>query len=402
MKILHLLATLDPKAGGPTEGVRQSGLELAAMGHEVEVASLDAPGAPFLAGFPLRVTALGPGRGNYGYTPRLVPWLRETAPRFDAVIVNGLWQYQSYGAWQALHDLGVRYYVFPHGMLDPWFKRTYPLKHLKKWLYWPWAEYRVLRDARAVLFTAEEERLLARQSFWLYRAQERVVSYGTAAPPGDAARLKEQFLAAHPALRNRRLLLFLGRIHPKKGCDLLIRAFAKAAQLDAGVHLVIAGPDSVGWSVTLKTLADTLGVASRISWPGMLQGDLKWGAFHASDAFVLPSHQENFGIAVAEALGCGVPVLISDKVNIWREVAADGAGLVSADTVEGCEDMLRCWLSLDAAAHQTMRAQASATFRTRFTVAAMARDLIEVLQGDAVSAQAGDAPSLGDVSVSKS
>jgi len=401
MKILHLLATLDPKAGGPTEGVRQSGLELVAMGHQVEIASLDAPDAPYVADFPLPVAALGPGNGTYGYTPRLVPWLRDAARRFDAVIVNGLWQYQSYGAWKALHDLDVRYYVFPHGMLDPWFKHTYPLKHLKKWLYWPWAEYRVLRDARAVLFTAEEERLLARQSFWLYRANERVVSFGTAAPPTDAARLRERFWAAYPALRNRRMLLFLGRIHPKKGCDLLIRAFAKTAALDPGAHLVIAGPDSVGWSAALKTLAGELGIASRITWPGMLQDELKWGAFHASDAFLLPSHQENFGIAVAEALGCGVPVLISDKVNIWREVAEDGAGLVAADTVDGAEETLRCWLSLDAAARETMRAQAAATFKARFTVEAMSRDLIEVLQTDATGPSGNAAPPLAAASAAK-
>ena len=191
MKILHLLATLDPRAGGPIEGVRQSGVEMASLGHQVEVVSLDAPDAPFIAAFPLPVHALGPARGNYGYTSRLVPWLREHAPRYDAVIVNGLWQYHSFGAWRALSDLGVRYYVFAHGMLDPWFKHAYPLKHLKKWLYWPWGEYRVLRDARAVLFTTEEERMLARQSFRLYRAHERVVSFGTAAPPstrGGASR----------------------------------------------------------------------------------------------------------------------------------------------------------------------------------------------------------------------
>jgi glycosyltransferase involved in cell wall biosynthesis len=385
MKILHLLATLNPKAGGPIEGVRQCGLELVAMGHQVEAASLDAPNAPFIADFPLPATPLGPGRGTYGYTPQLVPWLREAAKtrRFDAVIVNGLWQYQSYGAWKALHDSKMRYYVFVHGMLDPWFKYTYPLKHLKKWLYWPWAEYRVLRDANAVLFTAEQERVLAQQSFWLYRANERVISFGTASPPPEAARLRECFWATYPALKNHRVLLFLGRIHPKKGCDLLIRAFANACALDANTHLVMAGPDSNGWSATLKALAESLGVASRISWPGMLQGELKWGAFYSSDAFLLPSHQENFGIALAEALGCGLPVLTSNKVNIWREIAEDGAGFVAADTVEGTETILRHWLSLNAGARAEMRAQAIKTFKARFTVQAMSRDLIGVLQADA-------------------
>src|ERR1700722_875605 len=121
MKILHLLSTIDPRAGGPTEGVRQSGMNMTAMGHEVEVVTLDDPTAPHLAAFPLAVHALGPSRGgNYGYTPRLVPWLKEHAARFDAVIVNGLWQYHGYGAWKALRKRNVPYYVIPHGMLDLW------------------------------------------------------------------------------------------------------------------------------------------------------------------------------------------------------------------------------------------------------------------------------------------
>jgi glycosyltransferase involved in cell wall biosynthesis len=380
MKILHLLATIDPRAGGPLEGVRQCGAKMRSMGHLVEVASLDAPDAQFLPAFPLPVHALGPSHGHYRYAPRLVPWLRAHATRFDAVIVNGLWQYHSLGAWKALHSTEVPYYVFPHGMLDPWFKRAYPLKHLKKWLYWPWAEYRVLRDARAVLFTTEDERMLARRSFGLYRATERVVSFGTSAPPQDATRLRDLFLAAYPELKGKRVILFLGRIHVKKGCDLLIRAFARIAQSAPDTHVVIAGPDSTGWVATLKAQAKELGIAHRITWPGMLQDDRKWGAFYASDAFILPSHQENFGIAVAEALGCGAPALISDKVNIWREVEDDGAGFVASDTAAGTELNLTRWLGLNAASQLRMRAQAIETFNARFSIEAMSKDLLSVLQ----------------------
>jgi glycosyltransferase involved in cell wall biosynthesis len=383
MKILHLLSTIDPRAGGPTEGVRQSGISLASTGHEVEVATLDDPLAPWLDAFPLKLHALGPSSGNYGLCPRLVPWLRDHASQFDAVIVNGLWQYHSFGAWKALRGTGVPYYVFPHGMLDPWFKRTYPLKHLKKCLYWPWAEYRVLRDAERVLFTAEEERVLARQSFRLYRANEEVVAFGTQPPPTDRARLRALFFAAHPQLADKRLILFLGRIHEKKGCDLLLEAFAAVRDIDARAHLVMAGPDGGEWGAQLRALAAALGIADRVTWTGMLTGDLKWGAFHASDAFALPSHQENFGIAVAEALGCALPVLISDKVNIWREVRADRAGIVETDSVDGTACMLHRWLCMEPAAAAAMRAQALATFTQRFTVDAMSRDLVRVLRAGA-------------------
>ena len=140
-----------------------------------------------------RSIPLGPPHFGYAYNSRLVPWLRAHHGDYDAAVVNGIWQYHSFAAWRALRQSNTPYVIFTHGMLDPWFKRQYPLKHLKKWMYWPWAEYRVLRDARAVLFTCESERLLARGSFWLYRCQEQVVSYGTARPGGDAASEIEEF-----------------------------------------------------------------------------------------------------------------------------------------------------------------------------------------------------------------
>lgn len=381
MRILHVISSVNPKGGGPTEGIRQRGKYLLGMGHEVEVASLDDPASDFLAGYDLPVHALGPtGRGTYQFSSTLVPWLEQHAENYDAIVVNGLWQYHSFGAWRALRCKRVPYFVFPHGMLDPWFKRTYPLKHFKKLLYWPWAEYRVLRDARAVLFTSEEERIQARLSFSKYKANEHVVHYGTSAPPANAERLRAMFLENFPRLHGKRVLLFLSRIQEKKGCDLLIEAFARVANIDPSLHLLMAGPDQSGWVATLKKIAEVRGIASRITWPGMLSGELKWGAFYASEAFVLPSHQENFGIAVAEALGCGLPVLISDKVNIWREIEQDGAGIVAPDTVEGTETMLRAWLNLDAAGRESMRRQARATFANRFTVDAMAQSLIEAIE----------------------
>jgi glycosyltransferase involved in cell wall biosynthesis len=345
----------------------------------VELVTLDDPGQEFLKGFPLPIHALGPGVGSYRYSRALVPWLRKNAPRFDAVVINGLWQYSGFGTWRALRGMQVPYFVFTHGMLDPWFKRAYPLKHLKKWLYWPWGDYRVLSDARAVLFTSEEERTQARRSFWLYRAKERVVAYGTSSPPTNIEELRTQFLEVHPRLRGQRVILFLGRIHEKKGCDLLVRAFAARAASDPALHLVMAGPDQTGWAAELKALAVQLRIHERITWPGMLQNAMKWGAFYCAETFALPSHQENFGIAVAEALACGVPVLISDKVNIWREVQASEAGFVAPDTLEGTTQLLVRWLSLDAKERQSMREAARTLFHERFTVDAMAQDLLAVV-----------------------
>ena len=379
MKLLRVISSIDPNGGGPIEGVTKIGEELKRMGHVQEIVCLDAPNQPFVVSHPAKVHALGPSKGSYRYNPALDLWLSAHARNYDAVIVNGIWQYHSFGTWRALAGTGVPYFVFTHGMLDPWFKRTYPLKHVKKWLYWPWAEYRVLRDATAVIFTCEEERLLARKSFWLYRCNEAVTAYGTSAPPDDAEGLKEKFLTQHPGLRGKRLFLFLSRIHEKKGCDLLIEAFARVAPNHPDLHLVMAGPDQTGWAVQLKAQAARLGIAARITWPGMLQGDDKWGAFHATEVFCLPSHQENFGIVVAEALGCGKPVLISDKVNIWREIEADGAGIVRPDTVEGTIDALRTWLALTPEAQNSMREAGRHCFENRYRIERVAADLVDII-----------------------
>ena len=379
MKILRIITSVDPRGGGPVEGIRQITPALARQGHTTEVVSLDDPAAPWVAAFPTPLHALGPTLGHYCYSPRLVPWLRANCGSYDAVIVHGLWQHGGFGVWEAMRGSRTPYFVYPHGMLDPWFKHAYPLKHLKKSLYWWVAERRILRDARAALFTCEEERRLARLSFPGYQCREQVMRYGTSAPPGDPQTLGRRFFEDHPDLAGRKLLLFLGRIHPKKGCDLLLRALAGVADENPDLHLVMAGPDGGEWQRELERQAEALGVANRVSWPGMLSGDAKWGAFHAAEAFVLPSHQENFGIAVAEALACGLPVLISDKVNIWREVAKHGAGLIAEDTEGGTARLLEEWLALTPPEMRRMRKRARICFLTQFEIEAAAESLMRVL-----------------------
>lgn len=382
MKILHLISSVNPRAGGPTEATIQLGQVHLNQGHTIEVACLDAPDAPWLETFPLKIHALGPGIFGYKYSKHFGSWLYQNAVNYDVLIIHGIWQYSSFGVWLALDSLRKQgshtppYFVFTHGMLDPWFKRTYPLKHLKKWLYWPWAEYRVLRDAKAVLFTCEEERLLARQSFWLYKCNEIVVNYGTTTPSGDPVVQREIFLEHFPGLRDKRLFLFLSRIHEKKGCELLIEAFAEVVGSNDALRLVMAGPDQTGWQAELQEQAEKLGIAEKITWTGMLSNDLKWGAFHAAEVMVLPSHQENFGIVVAEAMACGVPVLISNKVNIWREVVAYDAGIVANDDLNGTTQLLQKWLAMSPEEQISMQQQAKQCFNKRFEIYQAAQSLI--------------------------
>jgi glycosyltransferase involved in cell wall biosynthesis len=379
VRILRSIHSVNPALGGPIESVKQSSAVLIRRGHVVEIISLDAPNDSWVRECPVKVHARGPGRGPYGYTPAFTHWIKERHANYDAVIVQGLWQYSGFGVWRALRKTPTPYFVFPHGMLDPWFKRTYPAKHLKKLLYWPWAEYRVLRDAAAVLFTSEEERRLARESFSLYRCNEVVVNYGTAAPEIDLAAAREDFFSSFPQLRGRRFLLFLGRLHEKKGSELLIKAFVgrNSSRTDQSLELVIAGPCAD--DAYLENLKRMVPTGSGITFTGMLAGNAKWGAFSAADAFILPSHQENFGIAVVEALACGTPVLISNKVNIWREIAADEAGYVENDDQTGTARLIERWEAAAPDVRAAMKENARKSFARHFEINRATDSLLEVL-----------------------
>ena len=382
MRILRVIDTLNPRTGGPAMGVRSVTPVLRDLGHETVIATVDSPEQPAQCVDGADVIALGPARGSYRFSQDLRVWLLRNVHRFDVVVVHGLWQSLGRSVHLATRDNPVPYFVYPHGMLDPWFRRAYPGKHAKKWLYWLMVERHVLGDASAVLFTCEEERRLARKSFAPYYCVERVVNYGTAAAPDDEALQIATWHKLYPALRHRPFLLFLGRIHPKKGIDLLLEAYATlASQTGTPPALVIAGPSEDPELLRrLQTLAANLPERSEIIWTGLLEGAAKWGALRTADAFVLPSHQENFGLAVVEALSVGTPVLISKQVNIWREIVADGAGFASDDTVAGTTELLAGWHALPTIARTGLRSRAAKCYRERFDVHSVAHSFVTTVQ----------------------
>lgn len=386
MKFLHIIRSVNPAGGGVIEGVIQLSRIHADLGHSADILTLDAPQDEWVRSCSFRAHAVGPASGTYGYASAMAPWLQKHSTQYDSVIVHGLWQYHGLCARNVLRRQQQPYLVFPHGMLDPWFKHTYPLKHLKKWLYWPWGEYRVLRDASQVLFTCEEERILARQSFWLYRCNEQVVNFGTTRPAGDPAIQRNAFFQAHPFLQNKRILLFLSRVHEKKGLELLIQAFGnlftgskRFSNLEPLPCLAIAGPCADPYYLeSLKKLAAKCCPPDSVHWLGPVYGDVKWGAFHASEAFALSSHQENFGVAIVEALACELPVLISNKVNIWREIQEARAGLVCGDDQPAVNAMLDQWYSLDESTRNGFRACALAAFNRHFDMTHTAQKLVDI------------------------
>jgi glycosyltransferase involved in cell wall biosynthesis len=380
MRILHVIPSVDSASGGPVEGLKQLCHVYQMGGHEVEVASLDSPKMAARYAFPARVFPLGPGLGLYGYTPHAAKWFKENLQRYDVVFINCIWQYNTLAAYRALAASTTPYAVFTHGMLDPYFKKRHPLKHIKKLIYWHFFLKEILCNATTVLFTCEEEKVLARQSFPGYRVRETVVPYGTFGPDCDLAKAREQFLTQWPILRGKRLATTMGRVHPKKGADILIESFASTLAKDPQWRLVIAGPDQVGLRKALEALAARVGIANRIVWTGMVTGSLKWGALAASEMFVFPSHQENFGIVVAEAMACSLPVILSNKVNIWREVERYGAGLVCDDTVAGTRACLTEWQSLTEDEIAALRIRSKQCFEELFNYEVTSKRALEIVE----------------------
>jgi glycosyltransferase involved in cell wall biosynthesis len=379
MKILHVIHSLSPDIGGPPEGLKQIMRAYPEIGVEAEVVCMDDAGADYLRNLNFRAHPIGAVNNGLMYSPRLAPWLRSNLDRFHGVVVHGVWQSTGITVMRATRHR-LPYAIFTHGALDPWFKKQYPLKHLKKCLYWP-IQYAALRSASAVLFTSETEAELAKESFWPNTWNSVVVPYGTNRPAGDPDEQREAFLSVCPQLRNRRYLLFMARIHEKKGCDLLIDAFAHIAGRDPELDLVIAGPDQSGLQAKLQEAAMRLGVGQRIHWPGLLQGDAKWGAFRAAEVFILPSHQENFGIAVAEALACETPVLVSNQVNIWKDVIADQTGFVEEDTAEGTLRLMEKWIALSPAERSAMSERTLPSFLRRYSMKGTALALRKLFSG---------------------
>ncbi|MFN9710713.1 MAG: glycosyltransferase, partial [Bacteroidota bacterium] len=276
-------------------------------------------------------------------------------------------------------------YIIPHGMLDPWFQKSKQRKwkSFRNYFYWHFVEKNNIRQASGVLFTSETEMIKARETFKSYFPKSEInIGYGIQAPPERNAAQIQAFKAKCQPIGDNRFLLFLGRIDRKKGVDLLIDAYINLLERKHQLpKLVIAGPLSDShYAHRLKQMVQASELLSAyIFFTGMLEGDAKWGAFYSCELFVLPSHQENFGIAVTEALACGKPVLISDQVNIYQEIELSNAGIICHDTRESVQDKLLEWIHLNPNEKENIAANAKKLFSHSFDVKMAAQRLCELL-----------------------
>jgi glycosyltransferase involved in cell wall biosynthesis len=381
LRILHVIWGLAARYGGPPQVCQELCQELARRGERVTIytTNIDGPSESdvplerpvWINGVEVRYFPVQAPR-RYALSWPLAGALRRAIPEQDIVHIHMLYNFPSTVAAHYCRRAHVPYLVWPHGALDPYlFRRHRGRKRVYERLF----EWRNLNQAAAIHFTAREEEELVRPLG--LQARGVIVPPGVHPDryvdgPGRAA-----FLDAWPETRGRRVVLFLGRLNFKKGLDILARAFAELARRREDVHLLLAGPDDDGYGRTVRGWLEAEGVLHRCTFAGMLVGPRKLAALANADVFVLPSYTENFGVAVVEAMACGLPVVISNRVNIWREVAEAGAGQVVGCNAGEVSRALAAVIE-DTAGRPAMAARARTLVAERFSWAATGRQMVEV------------------------
>jgi glycosyltransferase involved in cell wall biosynthesis len=324
MRVLHVVGSLDPTAGGSTSAAFHTSGYLRKHGVDAELAGTwegpesaehitdQWPELP-IHGFARRAPH------HYWHSPALRSWLGEEVASYDLIVVNGLFKFPFVDAGRAARRARVPYLVQPHGSLDPYDLRKHRL--LKEWVYGPLVARRLLRNAAGVVVTSEQERRhLVTYGVDCHVAVVPLPVVGPAAA-GDGARFRRSIGVDDSTP----VVLFLSRIDPKKGLERLLEALKAVRSSHPGLTLVIVGAaEDASYEAGLRQLGLDLGVSDNVVWAGLRIGDEKWDAFAAGDVFALPSDYENFGIVVLEALLAERPIVISEGVDISDELAAAG------------------------------------------------------------------------------
>ena len=339
MRVLEYLHEVDFVHGGPPRAVVDLCQVLARRGHEVILASTSLVDVPPSwqeggEGLPRVLEVPPPALPGQRHRRAQLDALAEAVAAADVVHLHGVWEPANITVSKLARDAGTPWVVTLRGMLDDW---NMTQKGLKKRLYLQLGGRRVLEDAACVQCTAEGER--AQSQKWFPRGSVRVIPNLMDLSDFESLRGPEAAQEAWPVLNGEGPhLLFLSRLHVKKGLEHLLRAMPKLVEAHSGLQLFIAGPGDTAYVESLKRLASQCGVAGHTHFTGQIGGDLKWSLYEAADLFVLPSSQENFGFVQFEALACQTPVMTTTLVDTWSEIVNSGGGIAVEQSVESILD----------------------------------------------------------------
>jgi glycosyltransferase involved in cell wall biosynthesis len=325
--VIHVIPAVSEEASGPTYVVLRLCESLIAAGENLTLAAMnwsnDRSPRDFVRLFPM---GLGPKR--LGSSPELFRWLRDQthAGGVDVIHSNGMWQMNAVYPGRVARGGKTRLVVSPHGSFSTWaMKHGSPLKRV----FWPLLQRPALEQASCFHATAKAELDDIRRLG--FRQPVAIIPSGIDVPP-----------LARETSGPMRTLLFLGRIHPVKGVDVLLNAWSRVMHRFPQWQLKIAGSDDGyhsggGYLAEMKALAARLRL-ERLDFVGPRYGDGKLSAYREAELFVLPSHSENFGITVAEAQAAGTAVIVTRGAP-WAGVVEHDSGWwidIGADALVAC------------------------------------------------------------------
>ena len=335
MKILHVINTLSPRYGGPVNACKALCSSLAHAGEDVTIYTTD-------LNYPIGVRDVVLNQeikqdgyslyyfhvqfNSYVFSVDYFKAIKKNINKFDIVHIHGIYRFPQAVTAYFCRKYNLPYIIRPHGSLSPYLFNSKRRK-LRKRLYEYIIENRNLNNASAIHYTTEEEMVLAKPLGLKSNTFINPISLDIS--KYNDLPVKGIFRGKYKIDNSKKIILYLGRINFVKGLDILIKAFAKTLNRFQNVLLVIAGPDNEGYQTQVEQWIKNEKIGTNVIFTGMLIGDDVLELLKDTDIFVLPSYTENFGIAVAEAMACGLPVVVSNKVNIYRDVLKAGAGLVT-------------------------------------------------------------------------
>lgn len=373
IQILHIIRDLMPATGGPVTAVQGLADAQSVLGHDVTIATTYSADNYKLRGN-FKIHAYPCQYNGWCLSFGLAKALPNLISKADIVHLHMVWEFPVLAAAKIAKKLGKPYILRPCGMLDKWsLSQSAWKKNIYKFLF----ASSILDNAAAIHFTLEGEK---NNSWCGSNAKKRfVLPIGLSASEYQDLPERHAFFKRFPKLKGRRVVLFLGRVHAKKQPHILIRAFKKVYTSNPDIHLVIAGPGEKDYVAELKRLTKELKINGNVTFTGMLVGNAVHEAYRAAELLVLPSLQENFGIAVAEAMAAGCPVVVSNKVDLAPEISDAKAGLVCLPEVESTAQAMKQILE-DKALGDRMGDNGRHLVLNKFTWDKIANELLVVME----------------------
>lgn len=348
LKVLQVVPSISLVYGGPSQMVLGLAPALVREGVKVTILTTDSNGDRNQLPMDVPLEELVPQDGyeiiyfrcspfrRYKFSLNLLRWLEKHGREYDLVHIHALFSPVSSFAARVCRQQGIPYILRPLGTLDPADLRK---KNLLKQIYAGLIERANIASAAAMHFTSAEEAKVSHR-FGVKTSRDMILPLGVNLTKMEGENSVRRELGIADDLP---IVLFMSRIDPKKGLDLLIPALVNLLEAGLKFHFVMAGtnPQDPEYEQQIQTQINNSVLRSHSSMTGFVTGARKSALMQAADLFVLPSYYENFGIAVAEAMVAGVPVVISDGVHIWPDVHNSHGGWVCGLDVNQLTEQLR-------------------------------------------------------------